>query len=66
MYCPKCQSSRDQKNGFRRQKQSYRCHDCGHQFVESPNPKAYHPEVKQQCLKMYFNRMGFRAIARVT
>ncbi len=48
------------------QKQSYRCHECGHQFVESPNPKAYHPEVKQLCLKMYFNGIGLTAIARVT
>ncbi|MGD1716328.1 hypothetical protein [Dapis sp. BLCC M172] len=43
-----------------RQKQSYGSHDCGHQFVESPRPKAYHPEVKQLCPKMYFNDMGFR------
>ena len=66
MQCPKCQSSRNKKNGFRRGKQSYRCHDCGHQFVESPTPRAYHPQVKQLCLKMYLNGMGFRAIARVT
>ncbi|MEM1171902.1 MAG: hypothetical protein AAGJ08_23170 [Cyanobacteria bacterium P01_H01_bin.35] len=46
------------------QKQSYRYQDCGHLFVESPTPKVYHPEVKQLCLKMYFNGMGFRAIAR--
>jgi len=29
-------------------------------------PKGYPDEVKQQCLKMYLNGMGFRAIERVT
>ena len=66
MHCPKCQSSRLKKNGFRRGKQCRQCKDCGHQFVENPTSNAYHPEVKKLCLKMYLNGMGFRAIARVT
>ncbi len=66
MNCPQCKSSCNQKNGFRRGKQSYRCKDCGCQFVENPKPRAYSNEVKQLCLKMYVNGMGFRAIARVT
>ncbi len=66
MYCPKCKSSQSKKNGFRRGKQSYRCKNCGCQYVENPKPTAYSQEVKQLCLKMYLNGMGFRAIARVT
>ena len=66
MNCPQCKSSRNKKNGFRRGKQSYRCKDCGCQYVENPKPRAYPNEVKQLCLKMYVNGMGFRAIARVT
>ena len=66
MHCPKCKSSQRKKNGFRRGKQSYRCKNCGCQYVENPKPKGYLPEVKQLCLKMYLNGMGFRAIARVT
>ena len=64
--CPKCKSSQNKKNGFRRKKQSYRCKNCGCQYVENPKPRAYPNEVKQLCLKMYLNGMGFRAIARVT
>ena len=64
--CPKCQSSHKKKNGFRRGKQSYKCKDCGYQFVENPISRKYPPEVKQICLKMYLNGLGFRAIARVT
>ena len=66
MDCPKCKSSQKKKNGFRRGKQSFRCKNCGCQYVENPTSKAYPVEVKKLCLKMYLNGMGFRAIARVT
>ena len=66
MHCPKCKSSQKKKNGFRRGKQSYKCKNCGCQYVENPQPRGYSNEVKQLCLKMYLNGMGFRAIARVT
>ena len=66
MECPKCQSSRTIKNGRRRGKQCYRCHDCGRQYVESPIDRSYPPEVKKLCLKMYLNGMGLRGIERVT
>ena len=66
MDCPKCKSSQTKKNGFRRGKQSFRCKDCGCQYVEKPISQAYPIEVKQLCLKMYLNGMGFRGIARVT
>ena len=66
MHCPKCKSSQKKKNGFRRGKQSYRCKNCGCQYVENPKPRGYSNEIKQFCLKMYLNGMGLRAIARVT
>ena len=66
MECPQCKSSQHKKNGLRRGKQSYRCKDCGYQFVENPIARGYPTEVKKLCLKMYLNGMGFRAIARVT
>ena len=48
MHCPKCKCDRSKKNGFRRGKQSYRCKNCGCQYVENPKPKGYSPEVKQR------------------
>jgi insertion element IS1 protein InsB len=67
MQCPHCGSNKTHKNGRRRSKQNYKCNDCGRQFIDfySP-PKGYPEEIKQQCLKMYLNGMGFRAIERVT
>ena len=66
MDCPKCKSSRQKKNGFRRGKQSYKCKSCGCQYVENPSQRGYSLEVKQLCIKMYLNGMGIRGIARVT
>ena len=44
----KCNSQRAIKNGRRRQKQCYKCQDCGRQFVESPIERSYPPEVRQR------------------
>lgn len=67
MECPECQSSHIRKNGRRRGKQNHICVDCGRQFVEDPQTyRGYSDEVRQECLKMYTNGSGFRAIERVT
>ena len=67
MQCLHCNSKEVRKNGKRRGKQNHLCVTCGRQFIDvySP-PKGYSDETKQECLKMYVNGMGFRAIERVT
>ncbi len=64
--CPECKSSKISKNGHRRGKQNYICRDCERQFVEYYSCVGYSDEIKQQCLKMYVNGTGFRAIERQT
>ena len=66
MKCPQCNSNRIFKNGYRRGKQSFRCRQCGRQFVSNPQNRPYSSEVKQLCIKMYLNGMGLRSIERVT
>lgn len=66
MNCPQCQSSTFVKNGRRQGKQSYLCRDCNRQFRENPYPRAYSSDVKDLCVKMSLNGMGFRGIERVT
>jgi transposase-like protein len=46
-------------------KQNHICADCQRQFFEQHEPKGYSNLVKEECLKMYCNGMGFRAIERV-
>lgn len=66
MECPECKSERINKNGWKRDKQNYICKECGRQFIDKYEIDCgYAPEVKQECLKMYVNGNGFRAIGRV-
>ncbi len=66
MDCSYCRSSKVVKNGCRQGKQSYLCRDCGRQFRENPQPQGYSGDVKDLCVKMSLNGMGFRGIERLT
>jgi transposase-like protein len=63
MQCPECQSTHIRKNGKRKGKQNHICVDCGRQFIDGYDPpKGYADEFKRECLKLYVNGMGFRAM----
>ena len=72
--CPKCGGNNIRKNGHRRGKQNYQCKNCDseallqaeRQFIESYSEIGYSQKVKEDCLTMYLNGNGFRAIERVT
>lgn len=66
MQCPECQSTHIRKNGKKKGKQNHICVDCGRQFIDCyDSPPGYAKEVKRECLLLYTNGMGFRAIERV-
>ncbi len=66
MQCPYCGATEIRKNGKRRGKQNHICVSCARQFIDLYDPpKGYSEELKQECLKMYLNGMGFRGIERV-
>ena len=66
MKCPDCTSNQIRKNGHRRGKQNYICTACARQFIESYSKRGYNNQMKQRCLTMYVNGIGFRAIERLT
>lgn len=66
MQCPECGGKHIRKNGHRRGKQNYICVHCNRQFIETYTQPGYSDAMKQLCLRMYVNGMGFRAIERVT
>jgi transposase-like protein len=66
MNCPKCKSNNFRKNGHRRGKQNYQCKNCGRQFIECYSSLGYSSQVKEECLTMYLNGNGFRAIERIS
>ena len=67
MQCPDCQSDHIRKNGKNRQgKQNYICADCQRQFIQKYEAhRGYSEDFKRECLTMYVNGLGFRAIERV-
>ena len=66
MQCPQCDSTHIRKNGSREGKQRYICADCKRQFLAVYEPPlGYSEKVKQECLELYVNGMGLRAIERV-
>lgn len=66
MQCPECKSTKIVKNGRRRDKQNYLCRHCNRQFIDTYDSRGYSDEVKDHCLTLYCNGMGFRAIERST
>jgi transposase-like protein len=64
--CPECKSTRVNKNGHKAGKQNHICVDCGRQFIDCyQTHQGYTEEIKRECLLMYVNGMGFRAIERI-
>jgi transposase-like protein len=66
LQCPECGATHIRKNGKKKGKQNHICVDCGRQFIADYEPHiGYSDEFKRECLKMYVNGSGFRAIERV-
>jgi transposase-like protein len=64
--CPECNSTHVNKNRHKAGKQNHICVDCGRQFIAGYQTRqGYAEEVKRECLSMYVNGMGFRAIERI-
>ena len=51
--------------GRRRVNRHYICANCGRQFIDSYEKQGYPEDIKKECLEMYVNDSGFRAIERV-
>lgn len=66
MKCPDCQSQQVLKNGHRKERQCYRCKQCGRQFLESYRPWTYSPSIRQRCINMHLKGIGLRKIERIT
>jgi AcrR family transcriptional regulator len=64
MMCPACQSDRVAKNGRQQGKQRYICRECGRQFLDRYNQRGYPQEIRQKCLDLHAQGIGFREIER--
>jgi transcription elongation factor Elf1 len=66
MICPECKSEKVLKNGHRHGKQRYICKNCGRQFGIEASDRGYPSEIRQQCLDLHQQGVGFREIERQT
>jgi AcrR family transcriptional regulator/transposase-like protein len=66
MICPDCQSDRVAKNGRQQGKQRYVCRGCGRQFLDRYTQRGYPLEIRQRCLALHAQGIGFREIERQT
>jgi AcrR family transcriptional regulator len=64
MICPACQSDRVAKNGRQQGKQRYICRECGRQFLDRYTQRGYPQEIRQKCLDLHAQGIGFREIER--
>ena len=62
--CKRCRSSSVVKNGLVRNKQRYRCKECGYNFVKGDQRKERNLDKQRMALHLYLENMGFREIGR--
>lgn len=63
--CPECGSTRAKKNGhFRSGKQSYRCKDCGRQFVSELEQRCVSDDERALVKRLLGERLSLQGICR--
>lgn len=64
MYCPKCHSDKNVKNGRALNKQRYKCKECGCSYTQS-HKHGYGLEKRLMALKLYLECNGLRGSGRI-
>jgi len=65
MDCPKCKSNNKTKDGIVKQKQRYKCKECGFRFTVARVHQQNHFNLKKLALQLYLEGSGFRSIGRI-
>ncbi|MCF6231123.1 MAG: IS1 family transposase, partial [Gammaproteobacteria bacterium] len=65
MDCPKCKSNNKTKDGIVKQKQRYKCKECGFRFTVATGSSAKPLYLKKLALQLYLEGSGFRSIGRI-
>lgn len=61
--CPKCHSKSCIKDGVIKEKQRFKCKDCGYRHTVSHRGLSL--ELRRQALQLYLAGFGFRSIGRL-
>lgn len=63
--CPKCQSTQTVKAGIVRERQRFRCKDCGFHFSVSKSGKSIDGYYVIKALQLYLEGLSYREIERI-
>jgi transposase-like protein len=64
MNCPKCSNRQRVKSGKVKDRQRYKCKECGCHYNVELKSTAKSKAMKKQSLHLYLERLGFRSIGR--
>ena len=64
MKCPKCSSEKSVKSGLIKERQRYKCKECGCNYTVELKSTAKPKSLKKQALHLYLEGLGFRSIGR--
>jgi len=64
MNCPKCHCSKSVKSGKIKDRQRYKCKDCGCNYTVEIKSTAKPKSLKKKALHLYLEGLGFRSIGR--
>ena len=63
--CPKCGSIKYVKHGKVKNRQRYKCKECGYHFTVFKLGKRIERELVVRAIQLYLEGMGFRSIERI-
>ena len=61
--CPKCHATSCIKDGVVKQKQRFKCKECGYRHTVAH--RGFSLDVRRQALQLYLAGLGFRSIGRL-
>jgi transposase-like protein len=65
MNCPKCNNSKRVKSGKIKNRQRYKCKECGCNYTVEMKSTGKPKSKKKQALHLYLEGLGFRSIGRI-
>ena len=65
MNCPKCNCSTSVKSGKIKERQRYKCKECGCNYTVEIKSTAKPNSLKKQAMHLYLEGLGFRSIGRL-
>ncbi|NLR90533.1 MULTISPECIES: IS1/IS1595 family N-terminal zinc-binding domain-containing protein [Flammeovirga] len=63
--CPKCESTEYIKSGFVKNRQRYKCKDCGYFFTVSKKGREIERKYVVKALQLYLEGVPYREIERI-